>query len=93
EDYIYKVLERFNMQNAKPISTPMAGHFKLRKDQCPSSHEEVKYMTQVPYASVVGSLMYVMVCTRPDIAQAVGVVSRYMANPSKEHWKVVQWIL
>ncbi|KAH9288545.1 hypothetical protein KI387_032662, partial [Taxus chinensis] len=93
EDYIYKVLERFNMQNAKPVSTPMAGHFKLSKDQCPSSHEEVKYMTRVPYALAVGSLMYVMVCTRPDIAQAVGVVSRYMANPGKEHWKAVQWIL
>ncbi|KAH9304735.1 hypothetical protein KI387_009139, partial [Taxus chinensis] len=87
------VLERFKMQNAKPVSTPMAGHFKLSKDQCPSSHEEVKYMTRVPYASAVGSLMYVMVCTRPDIAQVVGVVSRYMANPGKEHWKVVQWIL
>ncbi|KAH9317353.1 hypothetical protein KI387_019122, partial [Taxus chinensis] len=81
EDYIYKVLERFNMQNVKPVSTPMAGHFKLSKDQCPSSQEEVKYMTRVPYASAVGSLMYAMVCTRPDIAQVVGVVSRYMANP------------
>ncbi|KAH9291111.1 hypothetical protein KI387_044682, partial [Taxus chinensis] len=59
-DYIYKVLERFNMQNAKPVSTPMAGHFKLSKDQCPSSQEEVKYMTRVPYASAVGSLMYAM---------------------------------
>ncbi|KAH9325358.1 hypothetical protein KI387_005536 [Taxus chinensis] len=73
------------MQNAKPVSTPMAGHFKLSKDQCPSSHEEVKYMTRVSYASAVGSLMYAMVCTRPDIAQAVGVVSRYMANPEAEY--------
>ena len=37
--------------------------------------------------------MYAMVCTRPDIAHAVGVVSRYMNNPGKEHWKAVQWIL
>ena len=50
-------------------------------------------MTLVQYASVVGSLMYVMVCTRPDIAHAVGVVSRYMANPGKEHWEAVKWLL
>jgi hypothetical protein len=50
-------------------------------------------MAQVPYASAVGSLMYAMVCTRPDIAQAVGVVSRYMANPGREHWQAVKWIL
>ena len=37
--------------------------------------------------------MYAMVCTRPDIAHAVGIVSRYMNNPGKDHWKEVQWIL
>jgi hypothetical protein len=50
-------------------------------------------MFKVPYSSAVGSLMYVMVCTRPDIAHAVGVVSRYMNNPGKEHWETVKWIL
>ena len=50
-------------------------------------------MALVPYASAVGRLMYVVVCTRPDIAHAVGVVSRYMANPRKEHWEVVKWLL
>ena len=50
-------------------------------------------MALVPYAAAVGSLMYAMVCTRPDIAHAVGVFSRYMANPGKEHWKVVKWLL
>ncbi|XP_072090472.1 secreted RxLR effector protein 161-like [Arachis hypogaea] len=50
-------------------------------------------MENVPYASVVGSLMYAMVCTRPDISQAVSVVSRFMANPGKAHWKAVKWIL
>ena len=50
-------------------------------------------MRRVPYASAVGSLMYAMVCTRPDIAFAVGTVSRYMSNPGKEHWAAVKWIL
>ena len=39
------------------------------------------------------SLMYAMVCTRPDIAYAVGVVSRYMADPRREHWEAVKWLL
>ncbi|KAE8730408.1 BTB/POZ domain-containing protein NPY2 [Hibiscus syriacus] len=55
------------------------------------SHKE--YLRKVPYPSVVGSLMYAMVCTRPDISQAVGVVSRYMHDPGNEHWEVVKWIL
>ena len=50
-------------------------------------------MALVPYASAVGSLMYAMVCTRPDIAHALGVVSRYMANLGKEHWEAVKWLL
>ncbi|KAI4344544.1 hypothetical protein L6164_011759 [Bauhinia variegata] len=50
-------------------------------------------MKKVPYASVVGSLMYAMVCTILDIAHAVSVVSRYLSNPSKEHWQAVKWIL
>nr|GEV40152.1 retrovirus-related Pol polyprotein from transposon TNT 1-94 [Tanacetum cinerariifolium] len=55
--------------------------------------KEVKYMKTVPYSSVVGSLMYAMVCTRPDLAHAVSVVSSFMANPGKAHWKTVKWIL
>nr|GEU73396.1 hypothetical protein [Tanacetum cinerariifolium] len=47
----------------------------------------------VPYANAVGSLMYLMVCTRPDITYAVSIVSRYLANPGKNHWETVKWIL
>ena len=50
-------------------------------------------MSKVPYASIVGSLMYAMACTSTDIAHAVEVVSRYMKNLGKEHWMAVKWIL
>jgi ATP-binding cassette subfamily B (MDR/TAP) protein 1 len=50
-------------------------------------------MMKVPYASAVGSLMYAMVCTRPNIGYAVGVVSQFMSNLGKEHWNTVKWIL
>jgi hypothetical protein len=92
-EYIEKVLERFRMKNEKPVSTPLASHFKLTKEMCPKTQEEIEYISKVPYSSTVGSLMYAMVFTRPDIAHAVGVVRRYMNNPSKEHWEAVKWIL
>jgi len=50
-------------------------------------------MSKVPYASAVGSLMYAMVCTRPDIAFVAGVVARFMADPGKAHWEAVKWLL
>ena len=55
--------------------------------------EEKEYMETVPYASTVGSLMYVMLCTRPDIRYSVGIVSRYQSNPSREHWTAMKHIL
>ena len=49
-------------------------------------------MSRVPYASAIGSLMYAIVCTRLDIAHAVGVLSRFMSKPRKEHWIAVKWV-
>ena len=77
------VLKIFNMQNAKPVSTPFSSHFKLSKEMCPKTHEEMEYMSKFPYASAVGSLLYALVCIRPDISHAVGFLSRYMNNPGK----------
>ena len=51
------------------------------------------HMSKLPYASAIGSLMYVIVCTRLDIAHAIGVVSRYMSRPGKQYWEAVKWIL
>ena len=54
------------MQNAKPVTTPLAAHFRLSSALCPQSDEEVDYMSRVPHSSVMGSLMYAMVCSRLD---------------------------
>ena len=60
-------------------------HMKLSKKMYPTTREEKESMTKVPYSSVVGSLMYEMVCTRPDIAHRVGVVIKFLKNLGKEH--------
>jgi hypothetical protein len=71
--YIETVLKWFNMQDCKPMKVPIPVGARLTVEYCPKTQEEIEDMAHVPYASVVGSLMYAMVCTRPDIAHAVGV--------------------
>ena len=75
----------FNMKNSKPVSTPLACHFKLSKRLYLSTEKEKGEMSVIPYSSAIGSLMYAMVCTCLDISHAVGVVSRFLVNPGKKH--------
>jgi ATP-binding cassette subfamily B (MDR/TAP) protein 1 len=84
-DYINKVFHRFNMPDAKEFTTPIAPHSKLSSTQCPVTDEDIGYMSRLPYSSAVGSLMYAIVCSRPDLSYAMSLVSRYMANPGKEY--------
>eukprot|EP00253_Pinus_taeda_P024467 PITA_24467 len=63
---------------------------RLSAEQCPKTQEEEEDMSRVPYASAVGSLMYAMVCTRPNIAHAVGVLSRFNSISREEHWTAVK---
>jgi len=84
--YLQKVLQRFNIdKDTKSVSTPLTPHFKLNATMSPKTVEEREYMTRVSYASAVGSLMYAMMCTRPDLSQAVSMVSRYMHDPRQSH--------
>ena len=63
QTYVEKVLQRFNMNNSKPVTVPFAAHFKLSADMSPKTNEEMEHMSSVPYSSAVGSIMYAMVCT------------------------------
>ena len=76
--YLLIILRRFNMQDCKPISTPLSINCSSRMSL--SSEVERMEKSRVPSASVVDNLMNVMMCTKPDIAQAVGVISRFMAG-------------
>ncbi|KAK4594922.1 hypothetical protein RGQ29_018597 [Quercus rubra] len=91
--YIDKVLEWFSMQNSKKGLLPFRHGVPLSDNQRPKTREEVDMMRQVPYASAVGSLMYVMLCTRPDICYSIGIVNRYQSNPRPKHWQAVKHIL
>ena len=65
------------MKGEKPVELSLAGHFRLSKTMAPQTEVEAQEMETVPYASGVGSLMYVMINCRPDIAHAVSQVSRF----------------
>jgi len=76
KEYLRKVFQRFNIDSdTKSVSTPLAPHFKLKATMSPTTIEEREYMTRMPYANTVGSLIYAMVCTRPNLLQAISMIS------------------
>jgi len=76
------------MHQSKPISTP----FKLSITQTPNIEEERRKMDTIPYASGVGSIMYGMVCSRPDLAHVVSIVSKFMVDLGQVHWEASKWL-
>ena len=78
--YIDKVFKRFNMEKSKKGQLPMSPGTVLCKNQCPRTLDERVQMNDVPYASAVGSIMYAMLCTRPDVSYALSVSSRYQSH-------------
>ncbi|GJT11098.1 retrotransposon protein, putative, ty1-copia subclass [Tanacetum coccineum] len=91
--YMDKILKRYKMDNSKRGHIPMQERLDLNKTQGASTPEEVKRMQNVPYASAVGSIMYAVRCTRPDVAFAQNITSRFQQNPGECHWTAVKNIL
>ncbi|KAJ9559858.1 hypothetical protein OSB04_005018 [Centaurea solstitialis] len=81
------------MDESKKGFIPMQHGIVLSKTQCPVSSQDQNKMKSVPYASAIGSIMYAMLCTRPDVAYSVSVTSRYQQNPGEPHWVAVKNIL
>ena len=93
EKYIDKVLKRFSMENSKKGLIPLQQGVVLSKKDCPCTKEQREYMSKVPYASAIGSIMYAMLCTRVDVAYALSVTSRFQQDPGESHWSAVKNIL
>ena len=90
ETYINKVLKRFWMKDCSPSIASIVKGDRFNLNQCPRNDFERKKMKNTPYALAVGSLMYAQVCTRPDIAFAVGMLGRYQSNPGLDHWRAAK---
>ena len=85
QTYIMKVIQHFNMNQSKLISTLVATHFKLSSEECSKTNEEVEHMSHTHYLNAIDSLMYVVVCTRSNLSHAVSVVSRFISKLRKVH--------
>ena len=81
------LVAKYKQENAKHLSTPLSTSTKLTKDGQPLDQDSHSY------SELVGSLLYLSVCTRPDITQAVGVLARYMSKPTEEHWTAAKSVL
>jgi hypothetical protein len=91
--YVSIVLERFNMQDCKGTSIPLDVNSKLTRSQEASVSMKEESMSSIPYRQAIGSIMYAMVGTRPDLSVAVGKLSQFMQNPGLEHWNAVKKVL
>jgi Reverse transcriptase (RNA-dependent DNA polymerase) len=83
--YIDKMLNRFSMQNSKKRFLLMNHGSHLSKTQCPLTIDKQNIMSRVSFASAIGSIMYVMLCTCPDVSYVSSVTSRYQANSGMKH--------
>jgi hypothetical protein len=86
EQYTKKILEKFNMENSKPVKTPLNTSCKFTENSPPIDE------SKIPYREAIGSLLFLAQISRPDIAFAVHKVSQYCNKPSQEHWNAVKWI-
>ena len=93
--YIKKILKRFNMDKAHPLSSPMVVRsLDVKNDPfCPYEKGEELLGPEVPYLSAIGALMYLANCTRPDIAFSVNLLVRYSSAPTRRHWNGIKHIL
>ena len=88
--YIDLMLKRFNMKGSKRGYLPIGHGIQLFKKMSPKTPTERNKMGFISYASAVGSIMYAMLCTRADVAYALGIVNRFQADPEKDHWKAAK---
>ena len=84
--YIEKLLDKFDKDESNIARTPVDINLHLFKNIGQS-------ISQLEYSRIIGSLMYVMNCTRPDIAYSVSKLSRYMSNSGVDHWKAIIKVL
>ena len=93
QKYALEVVDKFGMGDSKPASTPFEPGSILGVEGCPQNEEERAAMEVIPYRSLVGSLMYLAVCTRPDLAMGVSTLSRFCQDPGMLHWEAAKRLL
>ena len=91
--YIDKVLKRFSMQDSKRGFLPTSHSIKLSKSQFLTTKDERERMDKIPYSLAIGSILYAMLCTPPDVSYALSMISRFQSDLGECHWIAVKSIL
>jgi hypothetical protein len=90
KDYIESVARKFNVQNSKPIKSPIPLGIDFSSISRPETEEEKSEAATLPYHELIGSLMFAAIVSRPDIAYAVNKLSQYSSNPALTHWNLAK---
>ena len=91
--YIDKMLKKFSMEQSKKGLIHIIHGTTLSKSVCPQTQDVRTHMSRIPNASTIGFIMYIMICTRPDVSYVISVMSRYQSDPREGHWVAVKNIL
>ncbi|CAA3009527.1 F-box LRR-repeat 20-like [Olea europaea subsp. europaea] len=81
------------MNGSKFVKVPLAAHINLSSAHSPKTEEEFREMRNIPYSNAIGSVMFSMITTRPDLAYAISFLSKFMSYPGKPHWAGLKWLL
>ncbi|UYV84129.1 hypothetical protein LAZ67_X001289 [Cordylochernes scorpioides] len=91
--YVKSILQKFNMIECRPVSTPLDISFPISKGDCPTDEEEKERMKAIPYRELIGSLLYLANCTRPDLMFSVTRLAQFASNPGRRHWQAAKHVL
>jgi hypothetical protein len=91
--YLEEILKRFRMESSKKRNLPVVKGVLLSVTQCPTTEKDKSVISNIPYASGMGSIMYAMLSTPPDVALALSLTSHFQSNPGVSHWTMVTSIL
>src|SRR5215216_5950379 len=91
--YLDKVLKRFKMDQSKKGFLPVLQGVKLSQTQSSTTAEDREKIKVIPYASAIGSIMYAMLCNRPDVCLTISLAGRYQSNPGVDLWTTFKNIL
>ena len=91
--YIESMVFKFRLTNAKPVATLMQPGVQLEECQMSTGEEESLKMSGIPYSEVIGSLLWTVMVSWPDVAYMVGVLSQFVQNPTRIHWEAVKRVI
>lgn len=83
--YLESILNKFKIQNYNIVKTSISKRIKLSNKMSPANHKKLDEMKFISYGQAIGSIMYAMICTKPNLAYAISLVSIYQSKPTTEH--------